>query len=185
MILHKNLGPLSALYLEQGVETFKDATHWTHQLSYGRNSDRSDYLLIFEEGKGTCSTKHAALAALAEECGLPIQLKMVICELNRDLDHRVAPLLELLGVEFLPEGHCYLNTPEGERDYTFPNQEPFPKVKVIKEYTITPEEIGKRKEDLHQQFIKNWIEQTDFRIPMTLNKLWKMREEWISSLSQR
>ena len=37
---------------------------------------------LFNEFRGTCSTKHAILAALADEHHQDVQLKMVICKLD-------------------------------------------------------------------------------------------------------
>lgn len=179
------VGPLSKAFLKLGVKAFDDAVLWVYQLPYGRNSDRADYMLIFEELQGTCSTKHAALAALAKECQLPIILKMVICKLDQNLDPKVKPLLERLGVDYVPEAHCYLSCPHGEIDVTFPNQPPYPKVEVLKEYIISTDEIGDQKLALHKEFLKAWIKDTGLSPSFSFDHLWQLREEWIRSLASR
>ena len=41
-------------------------------MPYGYNSDRDDLLILFREGFGSCTTKHAVIATLAGELGLPV-----------------------------------------------------------------------------------------------------------------
>ena len=52
------------------------AVTYIRRLPYGRNTDRSDILRVLREGKGTCSTKHALLACLAQEQGIPLELTL-------------------------------------------------------------------------------------------------------------
>ena len=41
-------------------------------MPYGSNSNKDDILILFKEGYGSCTTKHAVIATLAEELGIPI-----------------------------------------------------------------------------------------------------------------
>lgn len=54
----QNRGPVAKKYLQQGLTTFHDACRWTKALPYGNNSNKEDSLILFEEGHGTCTTKH-------------------------------------------------------------------------------------------------------------------------------
>lgn len=168
-------------YKNVGVHSFKEALQWTHKLPYGRNSDRSHYTLIFEEGCGTCSTKHATIAALAKELELSVHLKMVICKLNTKLAPRVGPFLEKLNVDFIPEAHCFINYDGNDIDLTFPEQPPIPKVEILVEHIIAPEEIGEKKLQLHLDYMKKWAMDK----PFTFEKAWSVREAWIDELSRK
>ena len=64
--IHNN-GKVSKNFLNLGVKSFHSAIDWVKSMPYGRNNDRSNYFSIFSEHRGTCSTKHALLSALALE----------------------------------------------------------------------------------------------------------------------
>lgn len=65
-------GANSQEFLQKGITGFIDACPYVHQLAYGYNSDREDLLILFREGRGSCTTKHAVIATLTEESALPI-----------------------------------------------------------------------------------------------------------------
>jgi hypothetical protein len=95
IFLHQG-GAVTQHFLEVGVTSFKEALDWVHKLPYGRNQDRADYSKIFEEWKGTCSTKDAALAALARVS--PQGAKMAQSFVSSVLETHVCPYtLKFLG----------------------------------------------------------------------------------------
>lgn len=53
--------PISNLFLTLSITTFREALKYVHELPYGRNNNRTDYLLVISEKCGTCSTKHALI----------------------------------------------------------------------------------------------------------------------------
>jgi hypothetical protein len=65
-------GPISKTFLGLGIARFLDACQYVLGLPYGYNSNRDDLMILFKEKMGTCSTKHAVIATLAAEMGLPI-----------------------------------------------------------------------------------------------------------------
>ena len=65
-------GLVSAEFLHLGIDSFAGACRCVHKLPYGYNSDRDDLMILFKEGMGTCTTKHAVIATLAKELKLPI-----------------------------------------------------------------------------------------------------------------
>lgn len=176
-------GSVSAAFRKHGVDHFSEALEWTHQLPYSRNSDRADYTLIFSEGCGTCSTKHAALAALCRENGIEAQLQVAICKLDTELDPNVASFLDELGVGFFPEAHCYLRYADRDIDATFPDQLPTLKAKVLQSFPIEPEQIGQHKLTLHHEFLAYWLVEQKLDKRFTFDEVWRLREEWIASLS--
>jgi hypothetical protein len=54
------------------------AVAYIRRLPYGQNTDRGDFRRVLREGKGTCRTKHALLARLAQEQGIPLELTLGI-----------------------------------------------------------------------------------------------------------
>jgi len=65
-------GPISKTFLILAIRSFLEACKYVHALPYGYNSDRDDLMILFQERMGTCTTKHAVIATLAAELGLPI-----------------------------------------------------------------------------------------------------------------
>jgi hypothetical protein len=74
----RTAGPLSAEIIACGITDFQTAGRYLQALPYGRTADRADFRAVLREGKGTCSTKHALLAALAEEQNVPVVLTVGI-----------------------------------------------------------------------------------------------------------
>lgn len=177
-------GPVSRAFRYQRVNDFSEALAWAHGLPYGRNTDRADYMLIFTEGQGTCSTKHAALAALCRENDIQAQLHLAICRLDTGLDPSAANFLDKLNVEFFPEAHCYLRYAGEDIDVTFSDQSPILKVKVLQSYPIQPEQIGAHKLALHQKYLRQWLVDEGLDKRFSFDEVWRLREAWIASLSR-
>lgn len=175
-------GPVTNAFREIGIENFNQALQWTHSLSYGRNRQKN-YMLIFSELRGTCSTKHAALAALGLENGFQIKLQMAICKLDAKFNPKALPLLDRLKCSFFPEAHCYLQYNDQQIDITFPDQLPTLTAEVLEIYTINPEDIGDKKLAIHQEYLRKWLYTKNLKSRFTFEKVWQMREEWLHSLS--
>ena len=62
----KALDPLTKLAKSKGAYTWNCLLDYIKNLPYGRNSNRTDFSLVFTEHKGTCSSKHALLKQLAD-----------------------------------------------------------------------------------------------------------------------
>lgn len=69
-------GEISREFLDRGLADMAVAVEYVRRLPYGRNTNRGDFRLVLREMKGTCSTKHALLACLAQEQGIPLQLTL-------------------------------------------------------------------------------------------------------------
>lgn len=52
---------LSANAYDRGIFHFEDLKLYLHALPYGRIADRTKLSKIFDESKGTCSTKHGLI----------------------------------------------------------------------------------------------------------------------------
>ncbi|NEQ46186.1 MAG: hypothetical protein F6K00_22660 [Leptolyngbya sp. SIOISBB] len=101
-------GVVSEKFLQRGLKTFHDACCWTRDLPYGANSNSEDSLILFEEGCGTCTTKHGVIARLAQEHDLPIHKNLGFYRLNDDIVTGVNPILASYDLDFIPQIHCFL-----------------------------------------------------------------------------
>lgn len=174
--------PYSKGFRNEAIHDFVKALEWTHALAYGRNRDRGDPYTIFQEKKGSCSTKHAALALAALENEQEIDLRLIICKVDQKLVPQVTPFLEKLGVDYFPGSHCYLYYEGLHIDVSFPDQAPFLKAEVLKSLSIQPSQIGEFKQEFHRHYLKEWIQKK--RLQWSLDEVWSLRESWIESLAK-
>ncbi len=172
-------GRLGSRFRALGVGDFRLAAGYVRDLPYGRNSDRSDWGLVLAENRGTCSTKHALLAALAREHGASVELRLGVYLMDGTNTPGVAGVLEASGLAGLPEAHCYLAY-RGERvDVT--GVEANTAKEFLYEESIEPDQIGAYKLDLHRRFLRTWA--TERRLDP--ERVWRVREECIGALSAR
>jgi hypothetical protein len=179
----RRAGPCSASLLRAGCATYRDAARYLHELPYGRNSDRSDYRLVLVEGRGTCSTKHALLAAVAREQGLPVSLRVGIYDMSEANTPGVGRVLTAHGLDSIPEAHCYLAY-GGERvDITRSGVAPQSEIpRLHREWTIEPSQIGEHKIELHRRYLEAWLGHP-LRLGLSLAEIWRIRESCIAALS--
>lgn len=172
-------GHLGTRFRALGVEDFRQAAGYVRDLPYARNSDRSVFFLVLTERRGTCSTKHALLAALAREHGVGVELRLGVYLMDGANTPAVAGVLEARGLAGLPEAHCYLAY-RGERvDVT--GVEADTVKEFLYEESIEPDQIGAYKLDLHRRFLRMWA--TERRLDPEW--VWRVREECIGALSAR
>jgi hypothetical protein len=147
-------GPHSEAFLRIGCGSYRSAARYLHELPYGRNSDRSEFRLVLSERRGTCSTKHALLAAVALEQGLPVSIVIGIYDMTgRRVD------ITRSGIAARA-----------------------PIARFHREWSIEPEEIGAHKLALHRQYLLGWLrERRDLRF--SLEELWRIREACILALA--
>jgi hypothetical protein len=175
-------GPVTRLFRTAGVEDFRGAAGYVRRLPYGRITDRSKFWLVLEEGRGTCTTKHATLAELAREQQIDVQLVLGIYEMHERNTPRVGAVLEGHGLTCIPEAHCYLRY-EGQRvDVTGVAAGAEPIDRFLHEEPITVEQIGAYKNDLHRRFLGDWIARTETLAGRSVDEVWRIREECIAAL---
>lgn len=178
-------GSMSGELTARGLKDFRAAGRYLHQLPYGRNMNRADFRLVLSEGRGTCSTKHALLAALAQEQHLPIVLTVGIYEMNDRNTPGVGIVLNQHGLSAIPEAHCYLTFQGMRIDVTRSGVEPTePISEFLYEEAIVPEQIGDYKVQLHQRFLRDWLAATVAVSGRSFAEMWKIREECIAALAQ-
>jgi len=178
-------GPITRLFRAAGAYDFPGAALHVLGLPYGRITDRSRFWRVLEEGRGTCTTKHATLAELAREQGIEVQLMLGIYEMsegNTPGVGRVGRVLSAHGLAYIPEAHCYLRC-QGERiDMTGVPAGATPIERFLHEEPITVEQIGGYKNDLHRRFLRDWIPRTEPVRGRSLDDVWRIREACIAAL---
>ncbi|MEL7350740.1 MAG: hypothetical protein AAF171_16210 [Cyanobacteria bacterium P01_A01_bin.116] len=101
-------GPVSQIFLDRGVESFRAACCAVKAMPYGSNSNSENSLILFEEGCGTCTTKHGAISRLAQELELPIYKNLGFYRLNDTIVTGVNEIIRPHGLRFIPQIHCFL-----------------------------------------------------------------------------
>jgi hypothetical protein len=104
----KALGRISELLLQIGMASFHDACRFVHGMPYGYNSDREDLMILFKEKMGTCTTKHAVIATLAEEINLPVTKSVGIYAMTEEIVTGTQPILKKFDLPYIPMLHCFL-----------------------------------------------------------------------------
>lgn len=115
-------GPVSNAFLALGIRIFKDACRYVHALPYGHNSDRDDLMILFKEKMGTCSTKHAVIATLAAEIGLPITRGVGIYPMTEAMVTGANKILSEYSLPYVPMIHCFLEYGDYRVDLTEGNR---------------------------------------------------------------
>ena len=174
-------GEASRLAKECGLDTYLAAIRHVQALPYGRTSTNS-YQLVLVEGRGTCSSKHALLAALAQENGLAVELLLGIYEMTESNTPGVGEQLAKHNLTSIPEAHCYLRTERGIIDVTMPEGSPTGAERhFFHEEAIRPEVVGVYKTTVHRRVLAEWLRQCG-QADLGLDAAWTIREACISAL---
>ena len=161
--------------------TWQETLNFVKQIPYGRNANRDDFSLIISENKGTCSSKHAYLKDFANKNNIPnIKLIIGMYKMNEQ-NTKIGTILSQNKIEYIPEAHCYLKIDDKTVDITSKDAD-FEKIKadLLLEIEIEPYQVADFKVDYHQNFIKNWLKETNSNF--TLEQIWKIRECCIEKL---
>ena len=164
-------------FLLSDIESFHDLCRYVHSLPYGRNSNRHDFSLVLKEKCGTCSSKHAFLASVAQDHGQDVDLFMGIFLMNGT---NTPKLQSVLGHENVPEAHCYLFYDGVRVDFTHAEQVSSFLLPVLNEDCIRPEDVTSSKSERHFHFVKDWCLEKD----IDFDKLWSLRETCIKVMSE-
>lgn len=178
------MGQYSRMFLSEGVDTFNEAIEFVKRMSYGRNSDRANPLLIFTEKRGTCSTKHAALKKLCDEQGRnDILLILSIYRMNGYNTPAIKNVLQDNGLSYIPEAHTYLRFRNRIIDCTYVDANPELYLSdIIEEIIIEPSQIGDFKIEYHKNYLKDWV--ASGTVAYSAEQIWGIREKCIVSLTQ-
>ncbi|WP_299274934.1 hypothetical protein [uncultured Psychroserpens sp.] len=176
--------PLSKVCLDKGLSDFEAVFNFVKQLPYGRTTNRSDFTQVLQEHKGTCSTKHALLKAIAIENDIDdLKLCLGVFEMNPKNTPKIKYVLEQYHLDYIPEAHCYLRHHDDIIDITFNSTtEPSFSETLQYEVHIEPNQIGDYKVTFHKSYLKTWIKNE--QLHLSFNQLWKIREACILAISE-
>ena len=182
----QSAGRVSTEFITRGLTDFRAAGRYLHGLPYGRTVDRADFRAVLREGKGTCSTKHALLAALAHEQDLPVVLTLGLYVMHERNTPGVGMVLTRYDLASLPEAHCYLTYAGRRIDVTRSGAEPTELITpLLYEEAIVPEQIGDYKVTLHRQYMQTWVHTNAEEVRgRSFEEVWRIREECIAALAQ-
>lgn len=176
---------LTSDLLEAGVVTWDDIVRSVQCFHYGRNSNRNDLNLVWYERKGSCSSKHAFLKQIADLNNIPhVELVFAFYRMNEKNTPGIGQILIENGISFIPEAHCYLKINGKELDITNTHSD-FNRYKndIIESKEIAPNDVIENKVIWHQEFIRNWINETGQS--KSFEEVWRIREACISELEKR
>jgi hypothetical protein len=177
-------GAFSTLFHQKGIFNFRDACDFVAKLPYGRNSNRTNFSLVISEQKGTCSSKHALLAALAEEnAHSEVELIAGIFLMSPETHPQLTNFFADKPYASLPECHCYLRY-IGERfDFTdIGNGMERIASKIVREQRIEPNQVRDWKVVIHKDYLQRWLNRQP-ELNLSLEEVWNQRETAIALLS--
>lgn len=182
----KPLGEISKKILELGINSFKDACHYVHNIKYGYNSNYDDKMILFKEKKGTCTTKHAVIAGLAKELKIPLFKNIGVYKFTEEISTGVNKILKKYNVPYVPMIHCFLVYDEFRFDLTEGNNNG--KKKYIEEFIhiekVEPFISMKDEYLLFKKVMKDKILKSKEMEGITERTLLKAREESIDLLKK-
>ena len=179
-------GVLSKYFLDLGITGFQDACHYVHQMPYGFNSESDDLLILFKDGKGTCTSKHRVIAALAEEIDLPVVKTICLYAMTEEIVSGTHTIVERYELPYIPMGHCFLSFDELQIDLTEGNSNG--KKRPIHEFlytqTVPPTITDKEKYRYVREALVDLLLHREELKHTSLNTLLHAREEGIKLLRQ-
>jgi len=104
----KLVGEISRKFLDLGINSFKQACEYVNTIEYGYNSNYDDKLIFFKEKKGTCTSKHAVIAGLAEELNIPLYKYVCVYKFTEEISTGANEILKRYNIPYVPMVHCFL-----------------------------------------------------------------------------
>lgn len=167
-----------------GVTDFSGAIELVRGLAYARISDSNQPLLVLQEKRGTCSSKHNLLARLAHEQGhTEVEFMEMIFEMNSRNTPAIASVLNNYNLAYIPELHNYLRIKQFTIDATS-SQLTINYTSCQREtYSISPDRTAEDKVKAHKNYLRHWQSSCPDASHYTLDELWGIREACIAALS--
>lgn len=157
---------------------------YVRRIPYGRNSSRATFSQVITENRGTCSSKHAFVKAVAAENGIG-EVRLILClykmtEINTP---GIGDVLSKNGIDHIPEAHCYLRFDNSTIDLTTETSNLAAiESDILEETEILPTQVTSYKVDYHQSYIRKWISGNNMKY--TFEEIWQIREACIHNLSK-
>lgn len=175
---------LSEAVRNLGIIKFEDLKQYVRAIPYGRTSDRGNLNLVLRENRGTCSSKHALVKAIAIEneiTGLDLVIGMY--KMTSVNTPNIGDAIKNSPLSYIPEAHCYLKY-NGQRIDLTAIGTSFERIQadLLEEQIIKPSQIGSYKVIYHQAYLKTWIKEKS--ISLDFEEVWSIREACIKNLSK-
>jgi hypothetical protein len=174
---------LTSLVREKGIKTMNELLTYVKKIPYGRNSSRINFSQVITEERGTCSSKHAFVKAVAEENNFE-DIRLILClyKMTERNTPGIGSELSKNEIKYIPEAHCYIKIDNTKLDLTNENSnltniEP----DILEETEILPIQVGDYKVNYHKDYIKDWLFKNN--LEYTFEEVWKIRELCIKNLS--
>jgi hypothetical protein len=178
------VGDLSKKFLDLGINSFKDACDYVHKIDYGYNTNYEDKMIFFKEKKGSCTSKHAVIAGLAEELGIPVHKYVCVYKFTEEITTGAQEILDKYDIPYIPMVHCFLVYNDYRFDLTEGNNNG--KKKPIDEYIhaeiVNPFISRKDEYLLFKKILKEIILPSKEMEGITEKRLLKARGEGITLL---
>ncbi len=104
----KPIGQISKKFIDLGIKSFREACDFVHNIEYGYNTDYEDRMILFKENIGTCTTKHAIIAGLAEELDIPLYKHVGVYKFTEEISNGTNEILKKYNIPYVPMVHCFL-----------------------------------------------------------------------------
>jgi hypothetical protein len=101
-------GMISEKFISLDIKNFWGACSYINEMPYGYSSTPDDVMIAFKEGYGSCTTKHAIIATLAQELAIPVFKMVGIYAMTEELVTGTNRILEKYHLSYLPMIHCFL-----------------------------------------------------------------------------
>jgi hypothetical protein len=180
-------GDVSRRFLELGIASFHEACRYVRELPYGYNSDRDDLMILFKEEFGSCATKHAVIATLAEELHLKVEKRIGIYAMTEEIVKGADQIADKYELPYVPMLHCFLEHGNHRVDLTEGNHNG--KKKSIEAFLFTQKVIAhisaKDEYLLYRKALKEDILAQDEFKGIELKRVLQAREEGIALLEKR
>jgi len=104
----KPVGEFSIKFLDLGIKTFRRACDYVHKIDYGYNTNYEDKMILFKEKRGSCTSKHAVIASLAQELEIPLYKHVCVYKFTEEITTGVNEILKKYEIPYVPMVHCFL-----------------------------------------------------------------------------
>ena len=173
------LGDISKKFLDLKITSFKEACMFVHKMKYRPNTNINDKMILFKEKCGTCTTKHAVIALLAEELGIPLYKKVCIYKFTEEITTGANTIMKKYEVPYIPMIHCFLVYERYQFDLTEGNNNG--KKKPIDEYIhaekVEPMISSRDEYRLFRKVLKEIIMESEEMQGVSKSNLLKARQE--------
>ncbi len=176
-------GKISLLCLEKGLTYLHDVITYLKDLPYGRTSDKRNLALVFAEGRGTCTAKHALLVQLAFENGMKgFELALCTYNMTGNSHPETQAVLNSYGLTVIPEARCFIKYHQSI--YNLVGRHNAFRPEIISEIEIAPLQISSFKKRYHRNYIESWLQIERLHKHWSADQIWSIREECIEAAEE-